>query len=170
MITLLNCLGKVAEKIIIMRLSHLGETTNLVYKEQIRERKKRSAVNAVLALIYDAKEAINNNKIFSYLLLDIKGAFDHVTLNQLLKILRELHLPEPIMTWVNCFLQNKTTSLAFVRKKQLSKDIVTGTSQGSPILLILFLIHIRNLFLQIQVQFNFRIKSSSFINNIVVTV
>ena len=98
MITLLNCLGKVAEKIMATRLSHLGETTNLLYKEQMGGRKKRSAVDAVLALVHDAEEAINNNKIFSCLLLDVKGAFDHVALNQLLKILRELHLPEPIMT------------------------------------------------------------------------
>ena len=97
-ITLLNCLGKVAKKIIITRLSHLGESTNLLYKEQIGERKKRSAVDAVLALIYNTKEAMNNNKVFSCLLLDVKGASDHVALNQLLKILRELHLPEPIIT------------------------------------------------------------------------
>ena len=152
------------------RLSHLGETTNLLYKEQMGGRKKRSAVDAVLALVHDAEEAMNNNKIFSCLLLDVKGAFDHVALNQLLKILRELHLPEPIMTWVNCFLQNKTTSLAFDRKKQLPKDIVTGIPQGSPISPILFLIYIRNLFPQIQVQFNSRIKSPSFIDNVALTV
>ena len=61
-------------------------------------RKKRSAIDAVLALIYDAEEIINNNKIFSCLLLDVKGAFNYITPNQLLKILRELHLPEPILT------------------------------------------------------------------------
>ena len=85
MITLLNCSGKIAEKIMITRLSHLEEITNLLYKKHMRERKKTSAINAVLALVYDAEEAINNNKIFSYLLLDVKEAFDYVTLNQLQK-------------------------------------------------------------------------------------
>ena len=82
----------------ITRLSHLEETINLLYKNQIGGRKKRSAIDAVLALVYNAEEAINNNKVFFCLILDIKEAFYHMTLNQLLKILRELHLPESIIT------------------------------------------------------------------------
>ena len=67
-------------------------------------------------------------------------------------------------------MQNKTTNLAFNEKKQLSKNIVTEISQELPISPILFLIYIRNLFSQIQVQFNFKIKSSSFINDVTLTI
>ena len=53
MITLLNCLEKVSEKIIVTRLSYLGETTDLLYPEQMGGRKKRSAIDAVMALTHD---------------------------------------------------------------------------------------------------------------------
>ena len=53
MITLLNCLGKVSEKIIATRLSYLGETTGLLHPEQMGDRKKRSAIDTVMALTYD---------------------------------------------------------------------------------------------------------------------
>ena len=52
-ISLLNCLGKVAEKIIAIRLSYLAETTDLLFLEQIGGRRARSAIDAALALIYD---------------------------------------------------------------------------------------------------------------------
>jgi len=52
-ISLLNCLGKVAEKIVATRLSYLAETTNLLYPEQIGGRSRKSAIDAALVLIHD---------------------------------------------------------------------------------------------------------------------
>jgi hypothetical protein len=50
MITLLNCLGKVSEKIMATRLSYWAETTDLLYSEQMGGRKQRSAVDAAMCL------------------------------------------------------------------------------------------------------------------------
>ena len=81
MITLLNCLGKVSEKIIATRLSYLGETTGLLHPEQMGGRKKRSAIDAVMALTHDIQTVNNKGNILTCLLLDVKGAFNHVSLN-----------------------------------------------------------------------------------------
>ena len=53
MITLLNCLNKVSEKIITTRLSYLAEITDLLNSDQLEERRQRSAIDAVLSFTYN---------------------------------------------------------------------------------------------------------------------
>ena len=54
-ITLLNYLGKVAEKIIAVRLSYTAEINDkLLNFDQMKDRKQRSVINAVLNLVHDA--------------------------------------------------------------------------------------------------------------------
>jgi hypothetical protein len=49
-ISLLNCLGKVLEKIFANRLSYLANTTELLHNSQMGGRKQRSAIDAALLL------------------------------------------------------------------------------------------------------------------------
>ncbi len=54
-ITLLYCLDKVAEKIIMMQLSYTAELNDkLLNFDQMKDRKQRSVINVVLNLIHDA--------------------------------------------------------------------------------------------------------------------
>ena len=46
----------------------------------MRFRKQRFVIDAVLNLVQDIKLANSQNNTLSYLLLDIKKAFDHVSL------------------------------------------------------------------------------------------
>ena len=78
-IALLNCLGKISEKIIATRLAYLAETTNLLHNEQMGGRRYRAAIDAVLCLLHDITKANNNKNIRTILFFDVKGAFDHVS-------------------------------------------------------------------------------------------
>ena len=49
-IMLLNCLSKIFEKIIVTRLSYFVKHSNLLYNEQIRDRKIRLTIDALLCL------------------------------------------------------------------------------------------------------------------------
>ena len=53
MILLLNCLGKVAEKIIATRLFFLIELIDLLDSDQMKDRRQKSAINIILSLIYN---------------------------------------------------------------------------------------------------------------------
>ena len=106
-ISLLNCLGKVAEKIIATRLSHLAEMTDLLFPEQIGGRRARSAIDAALALIHDIQSARNRGLKLSCLLMDIKGAFDHVSRNQLLGFCQRLGLPKSVYDWILSFISDR---------------------------------------------------------------
>jgi reverse transcriptase-like protein len=95
-ISLLNCLAKIAEKIIATRLAYLAGVTNIVNFDQMGSRKQISAVDAVMSLVHDIQVAKNENKITSVLFMDVKGAYDHVSCNQLLKICKNLGLPRSL--------------------------------------------------------------------------
>ena len=168
---LLNCLGKISEKIIATRLSKLAEVSDLLYKDQMSGRRQRSAVDAALCLTHDIQLANHHKRMLSVLLLDVKGAFDHVFLNQLLKIMQDLHLPHILTKWVQFFLSNRTVSLAFDGEKDSDQKVKSEILQGSSISSILFLIYIRFLFTQVKKQHtDSQIKIPSYIDDVAVTV
>src|SRR6185437_7290850 len=87
-ITLLNYMGKVLEKIYATRLSHLANIGNLLHNSQLGGRKQRSTIDTALLLLHNIQQhKANNNWITSILFLDIKGAFDHISKPQLLRML-----------------------------------------------------------------------------------
>ena len=169
-ITLLNCLGKVAEKLIAMRLSYTAKTNDkLLDFDQIRGRKQRSAIDAVLNLVHDAQMAKSRGNTLTCLLLDVKDAFDHVTLKQLVKILIKQKISINLINWIKCFLQNRIIGLAFDEERQKSKEISTEISQESSISLILFLIYIRHLFPKIRARIK-NLQSLSYIDDVALYV
>ncbi len=92
-ITLLNCLGKVAEKIIAVQLSYTAEINDkLLNFDQMRGRKQRSVIDVVLNLVHDVQMMKSRENTLICLLLDVKEVFDHVALKQLIKILIKLKI------------------------------------------------------------------------------
>ena len=87
-ISLLNCSGKVSERILAQRLGYLAETTNLLYLTQIGGRLQKSAINIAL---FHINEVESNYKLqTTSLFLHVKRAFDYIAKNQLLTILQKL--------------------------------------------------------------------------------
>ncbi len=104
-ITLLNCLNKVAEKIIAVQLSYTAEINDkLLNFDQMRDKKQRSAIDAVLNLVHNVQMTKSWENTLIYLLLNVKEVFDHVALKQLIKILIKLKILINLINWVKCFL------------------------------------------------------------------
>ena len=167
MISLLNCLGKVAEKIIATRLSFLAKLIDLLDPDQIGGRRQNSAIDAVLSLVHDIQLAKHEKRVTSVLLMDIKGAFNHVSANQMLRICQKLQLPKSLCYWVKSFLQDRKVQLKFDGNNQKMTNIEIGIPQESPISPILFLIYIRYLFTK---RSNTSERILSYLNNIELVV
>ena len=116
-ISLLNCLGKVLEKLFATRLSYLANiptsnSRNLLDSTQLGRRKQRFAIDTVLLLTnyiqeQRARKKASSNSIITALFLDIKGAFDYVSKPQLLSMLTKLQLLQALISWVDSFLTNR---------------------------------------------------------------
>jgi hypothetical protein len=126
MISLLNCLGKISERILAQRLAYLAETSGLLYNSQIKGRLKKSTINIVLFLT----NKIETNKRLKHktiiLFLDVKGAFDHVSKNKLLSTLKKLRLLFFLISWILLFLNNRTLRFFFDSQIEDFLPINTG--------------------------------------------
>jgi hypothetical protein len=125
-ISLLNCLGKISERILAQRLSYLAETTALLHPSQIGGRLKKSAIDTALLLSQEVELNKKLGKKTSTLFLDVKGAFDHVSKNQLLKKLKDLRLPTSLIAWISTFLTDRLIRLSFDGQIEAPQLINTG--------------------------------------------
>ena len=78
LITLLECLAKVLERIVAKRLTFLAGELNLVPPNQFGGRSNSSTEDAILTFITDVQMAWNSGKVTLALTFDIKGYFDFV--------------------------------------------------------------------------------------------
>jgi hypothetical protein len=64
-VALLNCLGKVLEKLMASRLAYLTERHGLLHEDQIRGRRQRSAIDAAMALTHEIDKAKHSKEMVS---------------------------------------------------------------------------------------------------------
>ena len=79
-----------------------------------------------MILIYDIQVAKQDKKITSTLFIDVKGVFDHVSANQLIKIYIDLGLPKSLYSWIDSFLIDRKIQLAFDNGTSIETDIQIG--------------------------------------------
>ena len=97
-----------------------------------------------------------------------KVASDFVSINQLLNVMKKLHLSRIVIQWVKHFMTKRSINLIFDEHKSKTYYIESGIPQGSPTSPILFLINIRYLFPKIRMKFN--AHSPSFIDDVAIYV
>ena len=140
-IALEDTLGKVLEKLVAIRLSAAAEENNLLPQSQMGARRSRSTLSA-LSLLVDVVHtawARNPNFVVSMLSLDLSGAFDRVSHSRLLWILQKKRLPQWVIGFIQGFLTDRRTQLAFSGFTSEVIETPTGIPQGSPLSPILFL-------------------------------
>ncbi len=107
-ITLLNCLKEIFEKIIASQLFFFEQTFDLLDLNQTRERKKLSAVDAIMNLTHDIELSLKERKSTTCVFLDVKDAYDYVSTKQLLNVMKKLHLSSQTFKWVEEFMNNRS--------------------------------------------------------------
>jgi hypothetical protein len=99
-ISLLNCLAKVMEKIVARRLAVMAEFKTLLHMHQIGGRRQKSAIDAVMVLIQKVQANWRTRKrgsITSVLALDVKNAYPTVRAAPFAKICILLKLPTELI-------------------------------------------------------------------------
>ncbi len=117
-ITLLNYLKKNFEKIIASRLFSFEQTFDLLDLNQMKERKDLIAIDAVMNLTHDIELSLKERKSTTCVFLNIKRAYDYVSLKQLLNVMKKLYLSSQVLRWINEFMNDRSIELTFFKKKQ----------------------------------------------------
>ena len=78
-ISLLNFLGKVVEKVVAEQLLQFCKANGKLHKGKMGTRKHVLAIDAAALLIQKVQEVWQSRKIAKALFMDVKGAFDHVS-------------------------------------------------------------------------------------------
>lgn len=153
-ISLLNCLGKVVEKIAADAIAHHCETMGVLHPGQMGSRKQQSAIDAVACLIQNTHEAWKLQQLVGALFLDVKGAFDHVNPSRLITRLIEFNLDGDLIQWVQSFLTDRWVQLQIDNAQCPTHPINSGVPQGSPVSPILFIIYLSGVFNAIERRVN----------------
>ena len=125
-IALLNCLGKIAEKLVIQHLSKLYEAHHLLHPDELGGRPYRSATDAILALTHDIELGNHQHLATSALFMNVKGAFDNVPRLRLIHTMTEMGLPAPLISWMKHFMTGRRIALAFDGEKEDLHSVETG--------------------------------------------
>src|SRR5690606_34763654 len=91
-IALLNCLGKIAEKLVAKCLASLCEAHQVLDQDQMGGRRDRSAAVDILSLDHDIQRGNIQSMVTSTSFKDVKGVFDNVSRHCLLHTMMEMGL------------------------------------------------------------------------------
>jgi len=148
-ITLLNCLRKVVEKVPANAITEECEQRRLLHDGQFGCRKRRSAIDAVGRLMKRDEDASGRGNTAAVLLMDVKGAFPHVAKGNLIKRMEEMGFEADLVRWVESFMEDRKVIMSMDGKEGDSMDVETGVPQGSPVSPVLFVIYLSGLFGQV---------------------
>lgn len=83
--SLLNCIGKVPEKVVAIELLSYFIKFAELHLEQMRARNQQYAIDAIASLVYKIQKYWAERKIAAILFIDVKKTFDHVSKNRLVE-------------------------------------------------------------------------------------
>ena len=106
-ISLLNCLGKMVEKVAAMLISAHCEITGRFHSGHYRCRVRRSAVDAVGVAISQTQEAWKRGQITGALILDVAAAFPSVARGCLFRKMRAMGIDENLVDWTDSFMRDR---------------------------------------------------------------
>jgi hypothetical protein len=113
-ISLLECCGKLLEKVVAARLSWEVDHAALIGDRQFGSRHHYSTPDATLCLTYKAKETIRHKCIGTILLFDISRFFDHLDPELTARTLSDLGVDPSTTKWIHSFMSERTARLASI--------------------------------------------------------
>lgn len=132
-ISLLECLGKLLEKVVAKLIYREMNKHALVPTTQFGGRDASSALDAGLTLLHDIQAAQKAGLRTGILLFDIQGYLDHINHERLIQVFTNLGFAPELVKWCRSFLTDRTVRLRFNGKSSDPFDFEVGTPQGSPV-------------------------------------
>jgi len=173
-IVLLPTFSKILERIMNSRVSCVACATGHLNPHQCGSLAGLSASDAVTTLTHEVMTLQMAARKASTLFLDRKGGFDNVNPSTLCGILRAKGVNPYLVSWTRSFLSGRSCRLLYQGSRRVFAPVSVGTTQGSPVSPLLFVIYIsrlpceipHSLSLSYMDDFGITVSSASYRRNI----
>ena len=139
-ISLLPCMGKILEKIVVKRLSWFTNRNQLISANQVGFQNKKGTMDVLLHLDHFISNALSSSNHVSILSTDFEKAFDRVGIHIVLNQLKSWNVGPKIYLFVKAFLINRKFRVRINNTLSKIVSLNNGIPQGSPLSAILFIV------------------------------
>lgn len=112
----------------------------------MRSQRQRRAIDPVARVTQQIQMAWADGKLADMLLMDVKGAFHHVSKNGLMQKIEMLGVNRDLIMWTGSFLSEMRISLVVDSHKYKAVEVERVVPQRSSISPILFAVYISRIF------------------------
>ena len=145
-ISLLSTLSKAIETVVAERIACLAEKFKLPPSNHYGALKRKSTIDALLTVQEKIFQAWKDKKILSLITFDLKGAFNSVPADVISCCLREHHVPEIYVRWIQEICSDRSAPITVNGTTSEPASLAhAGLPQGSPLSPLLFLFFNANL-------------------------
>jgi len=137
------------ERVIVNKTLTFLRANKVITKHQHGFLSGRSTTSNLLESMSDWTLSINDKKSVGVAYIDYKRAFDSVSISKLVLKLRSYSISGQLLSWIECFLQNRTQQTRVGTSLSTITSLTSGVVQGSvigPLLFILYINYIASLF------------------------
>jgi hypothetical protein len=140
-ISLLECLGKLLEKVVTRLIYMDMDKHPIVPTTQFGGRNTSSTLDTGLSLVHDIQSAQQAGLHCGLLLFDIQGFFDNINHKRMIQIISDFGFAPQIIDWCHSFLKDCLVRLHFNGQTSDPFEFIVGTPQGSPVSPVLSIIY-----------------------------
>ncbi|GFT24028.1 RNA-directed DNA polymerase from mobile element jockey [Trichonephila clavipes] len=144
-ISLLSCLSKVYEFVLLQRLNQHCAAANFIIPQQCGFRPKCSTVHQLLRVTELIHSGFAKHEATGILFLDIAKAFDKISHEGLLIKLIRLDFPAPLIKSIHSFLIHRSFRVRVDRILSSPRPIRSGLPQGSLSSPLLFTLYVNDI-------------------------